>query len=136
MDKSIEDIVRAASHDICAPIERWSAATFGDIDWSDKDDPIVNIREQISNRIADQVARMKDQIIIGALVPHLGPSIVLKTLVGRLKCFKRQPTDYEDWELDGRLVLRIWPPEIDWKANMVNITQRFNRFDENGELVP
>ena len=89
-------------------------------------DPIAEAAQQASRSIA----RQHDGIVMALVRERLGnPDIELQDLHGRLQGFDYLPhlerDGYREWLLDGRPLVRFWPPEISWAGNVMTVNQRY-----------
>lgn len=68
----------------------------------------MSITAEISARMADGLARKKDQLIADALKRHLGVEVLdINSLAGRLECVARVGVEGEQYQVDGVPILWV-----------------------------
>lgn len=80
--------------------------------------------------LAEGIVRAQDKALSEAIDKRLGVGWTLEELTSRLECviFNAAP-GIETYHLDGRPLLRLYPPEFSYAGTVITATQRVEHME-------
>ena len=98
----------------------------------------VPLMDEMASRIASQMIDALDERIKAAFEWVIGTSDINTIKKQTLMCARYQHVPYEDWILNGQLILRAWPGKVNYPDNSVEgYEATFSReYEEHYKKLP
>lgn len=101
-------------------------------------DNVVRLRESLATHLAAQF----DEALCKAISDRIGEPVSVPTnndkeaflarFRDRLSCIKHQDSEHEEWHLDGKPLMYIFPIVWNWQGPHVSAYRHFMRVDPDG----